>query len=142
MPQQDWNPYFRALWTQCRAKPSAKEDHPWGETVFKVGDKVFAFLGTPDQGGVGVKVSPDQIEGLLRMPFIERSPYIGRYGWLSITIADDDALELAQELVDSSYEMIAAKSKPTTKAKKTAAAAKKQPAKKPSIKNRSTKKRS
>jgi predicted DNA-binding protein (MmcQ/YjbR family) len=151
MPDPEWNPYFRALWKHCSAKPSAREDHPWGETVFKVGDKILAFLGTPDQGGVGVKVSPEQIESLLRMPFIKRSPYIGRYGWLSVSVDDDDALELALELVDGSYEQIAAKSKGARKASKSAATPKKQPtktppkkssAKKPSAKKPSTKKRS
>ena len=118
MTDQSWNPYFRALWDHCSAKPGAVEDHPWGETVFKVGGKVFAFLGTPDHGGVGVKVAPDQIDGLLELPYVERSPYIGRYGWLAVTISDDDALELAQELVDGSYELIASKSKGQTKARK------------------------
>ena len=111
MADQNWNPYFRALCNHCSAKPDAVEAHPWGETVFKVHDKVFAFLGTPERGGVGVKVAPEQIDGLLALPYVERSPYIGRYGWLAITIADDDALELAQELVDGSYELIASKSK-------------------------------
>ncbi|HEX3447572.1 MAG TPA: MmcQ/YjbR family DNA-binding protein [Isosphaeraceae bacterium] len=111
MTDQNWNPYFRAPWNHCSAKPDAVEDHPWGETVFKIGGKVFAFLGSPDHGGAGMKVAPDQIDGLLALPFVRRSPYIGRYGWLAITIADDDALALAQELIDTSYEMIASKSK-------------------------------
>jgi predicted DNA-binding protein (MmcQ/YjbR family) len=109
---QNRKSYFRALCNHCSAKPDAVEAHPWGETVFKVHDKVFAFLGTPERGGVGVKVAPEQIDGLLALPFVERSPYIGRFGWLSITITDDDALELAQELIDASYEMIA--SEPTS----------------------------
>jgi predicted DNA-binding protein (MmcQ/YjbR family) len=131
MPERNWNPYFRALRTHCAAKPGAWEDHPWGETVFKVGEKIFAFLGTPDQGGVGVKVSPEQIESLLRMPFIKRSPYIGRYGWLSVTVDDEDALELALELVDGSYAQIASKSKGARKASKRGADVKKQPTKTP-----------
>jgi predicted DNA-binding protein (MmcQ/YjbR family) len=139
MPDQNWNPYFRALWKHCSAKPDAQEDHPWGESVFKIGGKIFAFLGTPDHGGVGVKVAPEQIEGLLRLSFIERSPYIGRYGWLAVTIADADALELARELVDASYEMIAVKSKGKRETGRGATATKKSPSKKQS-KRRSTKK--
>jgi predicted DNA-binding protein (MmcQ/YjbR family) len=30
------------------ALPDAFEDHPWGETVAKVGRKVFAFFGSGD----------------------------------------------------------------------------------------------
>jgi len=108
------------------------EDHPWGETVFKIGGKVFAFLGSADHGRVALKVSPDQIDGLLALPFVQRSPYIGRYGWLAITIADDDALALAQELVDASYETIRSKSKMRRKAIKGGDDPKKKPAKRKS----------
>ena len=62
MPDPDWNPYFRLVYDYCKAKPMAVEDHPWGETVFKLGGKVFAFLGHHDRGGVTVKVTPDQID--------------------------------------------------------------------------------
>ena len=30
------------------ALPEAWEDHPWGESVAKVGKKVFVFFGMPD----------------------------------------------------------------------------------------------
>jgi predicted DNA-binding protein (MmcQ/YjbR family) len=117
MADEDWNPYFRAIYEHCAAKPLAVEDHPWGETVFKVGGKVFAFIGQHDRGGVTVKVTPDQIDSLLSLPFVRRSAYIGRYGWLSLSVADDDALELALELIDESYALISAKSRRRTTAK-------------------------
>jgi len=109
-PGED-HPYFTQLKAQCAAKPDAVEDHPWGETVFKVRGKVFAFLGMSDRASVTVKPHADDLDGLLALPFIERAPYIGRYGWVSVQIADDAALELAQELIDTSFEIIGAKTK-------------------------------
>jgi len=103
------NRFFQALYEHCAAKPEAMEDHPWGETVFKIGGKVFAFLGLPDHGGVTVKAATDELDGLLTLSFIKRSPYIGRYGWVRVSVENDDALDLALRLVDQSYETIAAK---------------------------------
>jgi predicted DNA-binding protein (MmcQ/YjbR family) len=109
--EENWNPYFRALWDYCSAKPAAVEDHPWGETVFKVGGKVFAFLGLPDRGSVTVKAPPEELNALLALSFIRRSAYIGRYGWITVSIADAEALELGLQLVDRSYDLIVGKTK-------------------------------
>jgi predicted DNA-binding protein (MmcQ/YjbR family) len=108
---EEWNPYFRALWEHCRAKLNAREDHPWGETVFKVGNKCFAFLGLP--GGASVTVKPDaaDLDALLSLPFVTRAAYIGRYGWVQVSIEDDDALALALDLVDHTYESVAKRPK-------------------------------
>src|SRR5205814_7069426 len=106
-----WTPFFRALWEHCRAKPDAMEDHPWGETVFKVRDKCFAFLGLPDRAAVTVKPDPEDLDALLALPFVERAAYIGRYGWVKVAIADEDALALALDLVDHTYESIATRGK-------------------------------
>jgi predicted DNA-binding protein (MmcQ/YjbR family) len=96
----------------CLAKPGAWEDQPWeGDVVVKVGDKIFAFLGTPGQ--VGVKCAPTREEAdewVARYPDdASASPYIGRFGWnvlrLGGAIPDDEVLEA----VDSSYDAVVAK---------------------------------
>ena len=94
--------------------PGAWEDHPWGESVMKVGKKVFAFLGVPGTGfGMGVKL-PDSAGALLSMPFVRPAGYgLGRSGWVEMTFAEDDAgappLGLLLECVEESYRAIAPK---------------------------------
>jgi predicted DNA-binding protein (MmcQ/YjbR family) len=100
------HPHFLAMKEHCAAKPGAVEDHPWGETVFKVRGKIFAFLGAGDRARVTVKPRPDDLDGLLALPFIERAAYIGRYGWVTVDAAEPDALELALDLIDTTYQQI------------------------------------
>ncbi len=107
LPERDaWHPHWRAMYDHCASKPDAVEDHPWGETVFKVGSttgKIFAFLGVPERPRVTVKPVPDELEGLLALSFVEKAPYIGRYGWVSLKVEDEAALDLALELIDTTY---------------------------------------
>ncbi|HEY3870299.1 MAG TPA: MmcQ/YjbR family DNA-binding protein [Actinocrinis sp.] len=99
------------LHAYCLAKPGAWPDEPWEDGVAaKVGDKIFAFLGSAPGGAVGVKCGPnrDQAdEWLARYPNdASASAYIGRYGWNSLktggAIPDDEILEA----VDVSYEAV------------------------------------
>ena len=116
MTDENWSPYFRELWQHCSAKPSAVEDHPWGETVFKVRGKVFAFLGYPESDSVAitVKVPPGDRDVLLKLPHIRTAAYVGRFGWITVYITDADTLSLALDLVDESYELIAAQKRRRT----------------------------
>ena len=44
----------------CLNFPEAFEDHPWGDTVFKVGKKIFVFVHGADDGlSVTVKLPPE-----------------------------------------------------------------------------------
>jgi predicted DNA-binding protein (MmcQ/YjbR family) len=105
----DLDPHAAALYERARSKPEAVEEHPWGDTVFKVGGKSFVFMSTPPGPSVSVKVPPEDVEPLLQLPYIARSHYIGRYGWLTIRVEDDEALELALGMIDDSYEIRAPK---------------------------------
>ena len=101
----------RALLRHCLAKPGAWPDEPWeGDTVAKVGEKIFAFLG---QESVGVKCGRGRDEAdewLARYPAdASVMAYIGRYGWNTLrtdgVIPDDELLEA----VDASYADVVAR---------------------------------
>lgn len=111
IPPEEWHPHYRTLFEHSAAKPDAVEDHPWDHTVFKVRGKLFVILSAPDRGDMTVKAHPDELEALLGLPYIERAPYVGRYGWVRVTMPDDEALEHALELIDTSYELIARRGK-------------------------------
>src|SRR5947208_2726801 len=77
----------------CLAKAGAWLDEPWeGDEVVKVGDKIFAFLGSPGAPSpvVGLKCGRNSDEaGELRARYPEHvtaSAYVGRYGWNTIAV--------------------------------------------------------
>jgi predicted DNA-binding protein (MmcQ/YjbR family) len=56
-----------------------------------------------------VKPFPEELDLLLGRPDVVKSKYIGRYGWIALTIHDDETLELAKALIDDTYAQIANK---------------------------------
>ena len=86
--------------------PEAYEDHPWGDfPVFKVPpNKVFAFLGVDgEEARLTVKVTPEEHEIALLLPFVSVARYVGRYGWITAAVTDDETLEAALEWLRESY---------------------------------------
>lgn len=103
---------FDELLTYCLAKPGAWQDEPWeGDVVAKVGDKIFAFLGSGESVGVKCGRNRDEAdEWLLRFPDDATvMAYIGRSGWNTLgiggAIPDDELLQA----VDDSYESVVSK---------------------------------
>jgi predicted DNA-binding protein (MmcQ/YjbR family) len=102
------------LLAHCLAKPGAWQDSPWeGDVVVKVGSKIFVFLGSSEEPGVGVKCGPTREvadEWLKRYPDdASVMPYIGRSGWNTLraggAIPDDELLEA----IDTSYDTVVSK---------------------------------
>ena len=89
--------------------PGAWEDHPWGDTVVKVGKKIFVFLG---EEGFSVKL-PESAEEALSLPGAEPTGYgLGKAGWVSVRFGghdDDDPVDLYCDWIDESYRAVATK---------------------------------
>jgi predicted DNA-binding protein (MmcQ/YjbR family) len=92
----------------CLSLPGAWQDEPWEESIVaKVGSRIFAFFGSFDGDGVGVKCGTGRDEAdewIDRFPNdVEPMPYLARSGWNSLkvggAIPDDDLIGA----IDGSY---------------------------------------
>jgi predicted DNA-binding protein (MmcQ/YjbR family) len=95
------------------AMPGAHEDHPWGETVAKVGKKVFLFCGETKDGVLGISVKlPESGDAALSLAFCEPTGYgLGKSGWVSARIGPKDKvpLDVLHAWIEESYRAIAPK---------------------------------
>ena len=102
---------FARLLAAARAYPGAYEDHPWGETVVKVGKKVFVFLGDGSgPGGCSVKLHESQ-DAALAAPGAEPTGYgLGKAGWVSVPFqARSPSVGILSDWVEESYRIVAPK---------------------------------
>ena len=94
--------------------PDAWKDHPWGETVVKVGKKVFVFFGPPRARlHVTCKLPHTFDVALSTFPFAASTGYgLGASGWVTATFEgkDDVPVPLLLEWIDESYRAVAPKS--------------------------------
>jgi predicted DNA-binding protein (MmcQ/YjbR family) len=90
--------------------PGAWEDHPWEETVIKVGKKIFVFLGAPGSTGMGVKLR-DSLDGALGVRGASPMAYgLGKWGWVNVPFgAAAPPPAVLKDWVEESYRAIAGK---------------------------------
>jgi predicted DNA-binding protein (MmcQ/YjbR family) len=105
----------RKLHARALELPGAYEDHPWGETVVKVGKKIFVFLGVDNPAqpaGFGLKL-PDSHEAALAVPGASPMGYgLGKAGWVSFRLSGQGKLPPLGVLLDwleESYRAVAPK---------------------------------
>ena len=101
-----------ALQAYALSFPGAWEDHPWGETVVKVGKKVFVFLGRPESGFSVTAKLPITYPTALAQPFAARTGYgLGDSGWVTATFprGAKAPVELLKAWIDESYRAVAPK---------------------------------
>jgi predicted DNA-binding protein (MmcQ/YjbR family) len=86
--------------------PETYEDRPWGDfPVFKVtGNKVFAWLWEEESSvRVTLKLTPEEREIAHLLPFVSVARYVGRHGWITATVTDEESLSAALEWLRESY---------------------------------------
>jgi predicted DNA-binding protein (MmcQ/YjbR family) len=102
-----------ALEAEALSFPGAWPDHPWGDSVVKVGKKIFVFFGTPDEDGFGLSVKlPESADEALTMPGAEPTGYgLGKAGWVTLRYnpGDDVPVDLLRDWIDESYRAVATK---------------------------------
>src|SRR5215210_7778741 len=77
--------------------PEAYEDAPWGFPVFKVADnRMFASMSVePNAVLVTAKLTAEEREAAHLLPYARPARYVGRYGWVTVTVTDDETLGAA-----------------------------------------------
>lgn len=110
------SPLANQLRDYAFALPDAWEDHPWGESVAKVGKKVFVFFGAdadapPSDAPVHLSVKlPESKEEALALPFTEPTGYgLDRGGWVTIHAPADWPVEMLMDWIAESYRAVAPK---------------------------------
>jgi len=64
---------------------------------------MFAWLIEDDPVELTVKLAAEEREIAYLHPWVRRASYLGRYGWITATIEDADALATALEWLRESY---------------------------------------
>jgi predicted DNA-binding protein (MmcQ/YjbR family) len=107
-----------ALLSYALALPGAYEDHPWGESVAKVGKKVFVFFGVADSPDPGMSLKLPASQPLaLAQPGVTSTGYgLGKAGWVTVRFAESGLpYDVLVEWIDESYRAVAPK-RPRAKA--------------------------
>ncbi|HEU4448868.1 MAG TPA: MmcQ/YjbR family DNA-binding protein [Gaiellaceae bacterium] len=85
--------------------PETYEDEPWGHPVFKVAEnRMFASMSVAERCvRLTVKLTPEEREMAHLLPFVTTARYVGRYGWVTAEVADEESLESALDWLRESY---------------------------------------
>lgn len=84
--------------------PEAYEDEPWGHPVFKVAEnRMFASISNDAPIKLTVKLTAEEREIAMLLPFVSVARYVGRYGWITAEITDEESLEAGLEWLRESY---------------------------------------
>ena len=73
--------------------------------MFKVGgNKLFAMMTHHDsECELTVKLTDDERGVAMQLSYVRRASYVGRYGWVTVRVRDEESLQAALEWLRESY---------------------------------------
>lgn len=93
--------------------PETREDHPWGESAFKVNGKIFVIANVTNEGlHVTVKLPRSREFALECHAFTEPTGYgLGKAGWITAWFGakDKPPLDILEAWIDESFRAVAPK---------------------------------
>lgn len=93
--------------------PGAQETFSFGpdHPVYKAANgKMFAIASEAGDGvGVSLKLTPEESEEALLLPFVKPAPYMARNHWVHSTIHDEAEYEMTRAWVARSHELVTSK---------------------------------
>lgn len=91
------------------------EEYSFGEDtpLFKTpGRKIFAMGSEhPDGLHVSLKLTPEEAEEALTLPFVKPAPYLARNHWVMCTVSNEVELDMTLGWVRRSHELVSRKAK-------------------------------
>ena len=92
--------------------PGAWPDSPWGDSVVKVGTKIFVFLGdNADDSAITVKVPESREHAMSFTGAVPTGYGLGKAGWVTIPVGGlgSEDVEVLHDFVEESYRTVAPK---------------------------------
>ena len=72
--------------------------------MFKVAEnRMFASISNEEPIRLTVKLTAEEREIAMLLPFVSIARYVGRYGWITAEITDEESLEAGLEWLRESY---------------------------------------
>jgi predicted DNA-binding protein (MmcQ/YjbR family) len=92
----------------CLAFPETQEVEAWGHLTFRAGKKMFAGCGVEDGNWtLGMKMSFDRQDQLLRDKRFFPTPYAARQGWVSLHVNSKTNWVEIGALIEEAYRQVA-----------------------------------
>lgn len=100
---------FNQVRRLCLALPEVEERETWGDSTFRIRNKIF-LIGSPEGEAVSVKASPEDQSGLIEMDrdMFSAAAYTGRYGWVRVRLVGLSP-QLAERVISNAWRRTAPK---------------------------------